>query len=294
MVSLLPKIYRFVSIVQKVAPTPVALKNVKTEFSPNVVKCEPKPKKETFIVHPHPQKAKKLVSPKIHIQIPPEEDSVGQSDNDGDDDAENSSQATGADFDEEREEVNYEEEEEEEENIEVIVHAEPNSSNTSFISACINSSANYNKSGNVPQSGLNAELSLREKLLAKCGKSRQSPDVSAVVSSSSPDRAESSRNFLLKICKFDLNGTCTRGRDCTYLHLIDVNDGNQQRQLLESVLRDVLGYKEVDIEPAIDDVVQFLPRFREFEKLIHHFLNIVMQRNPEFRNRLFEFFATGR
>lgn len=78
--------------------------------------------------------------------------------------------------------------------------------------------------------GLSAEMSLREKLLAKCNMStrytrnvyflenilsfRQSPDAAAQVSSSS-ERAETCRNLLLSTCKFGYNGTCAKGRECT-------------------------------------------------------------------------------
>ncbi|CAI2334746.1 unnamed protein product [Caenorhabditis sp. 36 PRJEB53466] len=170
-------------------------------------------------------------------------------------------------------------------------------SHSSLLGAVINSSGDA-LNENLGESGLNKELNLREILIAK-SKSKDNSEALTVAVTASPvvvpsERSEACRDLLLKVCKFDLNGQCTRGRDCIYLHLHEIIDKERQYQLLEGLLRDVFAYNEADIEPAINDVMQYLPTLREYEHLIQHFLHVSIVKNPEHKGRLFAFYAHGR
>lgn len=113
-------------------------------------------------------------------------------------------------------------------------------------------------------------------------------------SSSMSDRVEECRTVLHKMCKFELNGKCERPRECTFLHLHNINDKKQQTQLLEGLFREIFQYKEADIEAAITQTMHFLPEFREFEKLMDQFFKVVIHKTPDYKNRLFTFFAHRR
>ncbi|EFP11633.1 hypothetical protein CRE_28900 [Caenorhabditis remanei] len=144
------------------------------------------------------------------------------------------------------------------------------------------------------------EQLLRARLLNKRAEitpdsSTRSPENTSPSSSSSQsDRVEECRNVLHKMCKFELNGKCERPRDCTFLHLHNINDKKQQTQLLEGLFREIFQYKEADIEAAITQTMHFLPEFREFEKLMDQFFKVVIHKTPDYKNRLFTFFAHRR
>lgn len=151
----------------------------------------------------------------------------------------------------------------------------------------------------VPTFSRKIEEEMRARLLNKFSKNdatRKSPDAEKVTSSQ-PDPVEHAaecRAILQKMCKFELNGRCERPRDCQFLHMHNINDTKQQTQILESLFRDVFQYQEADIEGAVAQTMHFLPQFRVFEKLMDQFFRVVVQQTPDYKPRLFQFFAQAR
>lgn len=137
------------------------------------------------------------------------------------------------------------------------------------------------------------EQVLRQRLMKKMTRPEKSP-VPIVSSSSASDSAQECRNVLYNMCKFELNGKCERPRDCSFIHLHSINDRKQQEQLLEGLFRDVFHYKEADIATAVQQMMYFLPEFRQFEKLMEQFFKSVIHQTPNYKHKLFHFFANRR
>lgn len=160
----------------------------------------------------------------------------------------------------------------------------------------------------VPPLNKKIEEEMRARLLNKFSKNdttRKSPDAEKVTSSSSTtssalsqqsleDRAAECRAVLLRMCKFELNGKCERPRDCHFLHMHNINDTKQQTQILEGLFRDVFEYQEADLDVAVAQTMHFLPEFRAFERLMDQFFKVVITRTPDYKSRLFNFFAQVR
>lgn len=142
---------------------------------------------------------------------------------------------------------------------------------------------------------LQSEAALRQRLMSKMVRPEKSPENNApVVSSSMHDQAEECRDILLNMCKFELNGKCERPRDCTFLHLHNINDRKQQEQLLGGLFREIFKYEEEDIEHAIQQTLHFMPEFGQFEKMMEKFVNTIIVHTPDYKNKLFTFFALRR
>ncbi|UMM16838.1 hypothetical protein L5515_013680 [Caenorhabditis briggsae] len=146
------------------------------------------------------------------------------------------------------------------------------------------------------------ELELRARLLNKVQRKSPRNDDSPepVVTTASPSsttavsRAEECRQLLYRMCKFELNGKCEKNRGCSFLHLHGIKDRKTQEQVLEGMFREFFQYKEVDIEPAIGQTMHFMPTFNDFEKLMDQFFKTVIHKTPEYKPRLFNFFAQRR